>query len=53
MSEGELLVISYDEERQLQVQNPEFGIFLLQLANGRMFQNMNKLESELAQLRGA
>ena len=51
--DGELLVISYDEVRQLQVQNPNFGLYFLQIASSRMFQNMQKLESELAQFRAS
>ena len=49
VTDGELLVISYTEVRQLQVQNPEFGLYFLQIASSRMFQNMQKLEAELAQ----
>jgi CRP/FNR family cyclic AMP-dependent transcriptional regulator len=52
VSDAELLVISYDEVRQLQVQNPHFGLYFLQVASSRMFQNMQKLEAELVQLRG-
>ena len=53
ISEGQLLVISYDEVRQLQVQNPLFGMYFLEIASGRMVQNMRRLEAELAQFRQA
>jgi signal-transduction protein with cAMP-binding, CBS, and nucleotidyltransferase domain len=53
ISDGELLVISYDEVRQLQVQNPSFGLYFLQLASSRMFQNMQRLEAELARYRAS
>lgn len=51
VSDGELLVTSYDEIRQLQVQNPAFGLYFLQIASSRMFQNMQRLEVELNKLR--
>lgn len=53
ISDGQLLVISYDEVRQLQVQNPSFGMYFLEIASSRMFQNMQRLEAENAQLRAA
>ena len=53
ISDGRLLVITYDEVRQLQVQNPSFGIYLLEIVSNRMFQNIQRLESEIAQLRTA
>ena len=49
---GDMLVISYDEVRQLQVQNPGFALYFLQVATGRLFQNMKAMERELAELRG-
>lgn len=51
VSDGRLLVISYDEVRQLQAQAPMFGVFLLQIVGNRMFQNIQRLEAENAQLR--
>lgn len=51
VEDGQLLVITYDEVRQLQVQNPSFGLYFLQVASGRMFQNMKRMETEIAQLR--
>jgi Cyclic nucleotide-binding domain len=52
-SDGQLLVISYDEIRQLQVQNPSFGMYFLEIASSRMFQNMQRLEAEIVRLRVA
>jgi len=51
VQDGEVLVISYDEIRQLQVQNPAFAIYFLQVVSARMFQNTQRLEGELNQLR--
>lgn len=51
VSDGRLLVISYDEVRQLQAQAPLFGVFLLQIVGNRMFQNIQRLEAENAQSR--
>jgi hypothetical protein len=48
---GDVLSISYDELRQLYFQNPEFGFFFLRLTSGRLFENMARLEEELAALR--
>lgn len=47
-TDGELLVISYSEVKQLYYQNPEFGFYFLRLATGRLFHNMNMLEAQLA-----
>jgi hypothetical protein len=53
VQKGQLLVISYDEVRQLQVQDPLFGLYFLEVASSRMFKNMQRLEAELVQLRSA
>jgi CRP/FNR family cyclic AMP-dependent transcriptional regulator len=53
IQKGQLLVISYDEVRQLQVQDPLFGLYFLEIASSRMFKNLQRLEVELAQLRSA
>ncbi len=50
---GEVLTISYDQLRQLYFQNPEFGFYFLRLTSERLFQNMTRLEAELAALRAA
>src|SRR6266404_5894559 len=48
---GELLEITYGQVRQLYYQNPTFGFFFLQLTSGRLFENIKRLELEVAQLR--
>lgn len=45
---GEVLQINYDQVRQLYYQNPQFGFYFLQLSTRRLFQNIARLESELA-----
>jgi hypothetical protein len=47
---GEVLSITYDEVRQLYFQNPEFGFYFLRLASERLFNNMEKMEAEIARL---
>ena len=48
---GELLEITYGQIKQLYYQNPTFGFFFLQLISRRLFENVNQLEKEVAQLR--
>ncbi len=48
---GELLEITYEQVRQLYFQNPTFGFFFLQLASKRLFENIRRLEAEVAGLR--
>jgi CRP/FNR family cyclic AMP-dependent transcriptional regulator len=50
---GEVLTISYDEVRQLYFQNPEFGFYFLRLASERLFNNMAKMEAEIARLKAS
>jgi CRP-like cAMP-binding protein len=50
---GVILAIGYDELRQLYFQNPEFGFYFLRLTSERLFQNMARLEQELAAARAA
>jgi len=45
---GQVLVITYEQVRQLYFQNPQFGFYFLQLTTGRLFENIAKLETELA-----
>lgn len=49
---GEVLTIAYDQVRQLYFQNPTFGFYFLRLTTRRLFQNIARLEDELASLRG-
>lgn len=53
VEEGELLQISYDQVKQLYYQNPKFGFYFLQLTSRRLFDNIGKLEKELAACRAA
>ena len=48
---GELLEITYGQVKQLYYQNPTFGFSFLQLTSGRLFENIKRLELEVAQLR--
>jgi CRP-like cAMP-binding protein len=48
---GTLLQISYDRVEQLFFQNPKFGFYLLRLITRRLFENIHRLESELARCR--
>jgi CRP/FNR family cyclic AMP-dependent transcriptional regulator len=51
LESGELLEISYGEVKQLYFQNQIFGYFFLQLATRRLFENIDRLEAEVARLR--
>jgi CRP-like cAMP-binding protein len=51
MEEGTLLQIGYGQVEQLFFQNPKFGYYFLKLITQRLFQNIAKLESELARSR--
>ncbi|MBB4039539.1 hypothetical protein GGR34_001181 [Microvirga flocculans] len=53
LDDGEVLSISYDEVRQLYFQNPQFGFYFLRLTSERLFQNMERMEEEIARLRAA
>jgi CRP/FNR family cyclic AMP-dependent transcriptional regulator len=46
--DGEMLQITYDQLKQLYYQNPQFGFYFLQLAAGRLFEDIARLERELA-----
>ena len=49
---GQILVISYDQVRQLFFQNPKFGYYFMQLSARRLFDNMKRMQAELESLRG-
>lgn len=49
---GDILTITYDQIRQLYFQNPQFGFYFLRLATGRLFQDVARLEEELARRNG-
>jgi CRP/FNR family cyclic AMP-dependent transcriptional regulator len=48
---GELLEITYGQIKQLYFQNPRFGFYFLELTSRRLFDNIKRLEGEVAQLR--
>ena len=50
-ADGEVLTITYDQVRQLYFQNPEFGFYFLRLTTERLFENVGRLETEVAALR--
>lgn len=52
IAEGRFLAISYDQLKQLFVQNPQFGYFFLRLTTARLFANLAYLEAEVARLKG-
>ena len=45
---GEVMVASYSQVKQIYYQNPEFGFHFLELTSARLFQNIARLEGELA-----
>ena len=50
---GEALAITYDKLLELYFQNPEFGYYFLHLINGRLLQNIERLESMIGRNSGA
>ena len=50
---GTLLQANYAQVEQLLFQNPQFGSYFLKLVTQRLFQNVARLEGELAQCRQA
>lgn len=51
VEDGELLEITYSQIKQLYFQNPAFGFYFLELTSRRLFDNIARLEAEVAQLR--
>jgi len=47
IEDGQVLVATYQQVKELYFQNPEFGFYFLQLAAGRLFENIRNLEAEL------
>jgi CRP-like cAMP-binding protein len=45
---GDVQSLSYDRFEELYFQNPEFGLSFLKLTSRRLFQNIARLEQELA-----
>ncbi len=48
IGDGELMKISYEQVKQLYYQNPQFGFYFIQLTTRRLFENIARLERELA-----
>ncbi len=51
VEDGTVLVIGYDEVRQLYFQNPQFGFYFLNLIGKRLFDNIERLEARLVERR--
>ncbi|MBV9954146.1 MAG: Crp/Fnr family transcriptional regulator [Pseudolabrys sp.] len=52
-ADGEVLQITYEQVKQLYFQNPQFGFYFLQLITKRLFENIGKLERQLASYKAA
>jgi CRP/FNR family transcriptional regulator, cyclic AMP receptor protein len=50
---GKLLEITYSQLRQLYFQNPKFGFYFIELISKRLFENIARLEAEIAALRAS
>jgi CRP/FNR family transcriptional regulator, cyclic AMP receptor protein len=48
---GQILVITYDQVRQLFFQNPKFGYYFMQLSARRLFENLKWAQAENETLR--
>ena len=48
---GQILVITYDQVRQLFFQNPKFGYYFMQLSARRLFENLKRAQAENETLR--
>jgi hypothetical protein len=53
IEDGEALSITYEQVQQLYYQNPTFGFYFLRLATARLFENIGRMEGELARLKAA
>jgi hypothetical protein len=53
VEEGEALSITYEQVEQLYYQNPTFGFYFLRLATARLFDNVGRMEAELARQQSA
>ena len=48
LDDGEVLSLAYEKFEELYYQNPEFGLGFLKLTSKRLFENIARLETELA-----
>jgi len=53
IEEGNVLSITYEQVEQLYYQNPTFGFYFLRLATARLFENVGRIENELARQQSA
>jgi CRP/FNR family transcriptional regulator, cyclic AMP receptor protein len=53
IEDGEALSITYEQVEQLYYQNPTFGFYFLKLATARLFENINRMQDELARYHAA
>jgi CRP/FNR family transcriptional regulator, cyclic AMP receptor protein len=53
IADGETLSITYEQVEELYYQNPTFGFYFLRLATERLFDNINRLQSDLESQRPA
>ena len=47
IEDGQVLVATYQQVKELYFQNPEFGFYFMRLAGERLFENVRNLEAEL------
>jgi CRP/FNR family cyclic AMP-dependent transcriptional regulator len=47
IEDGEALSITYEQVEQLYYQNPTFGFYFLRLATARLFENIQRLQTDL------
>lgn len=52
VEDGEMMAATYSQLKQIYYQNPEFGFHFLELTSARLFQNIARLEDELAVCKG-
>jgi CRP/FNR family transcriptional regulator, cyclic AMP receptor protein len=48
IEDGEVLTATYQQVKELYFQNPQFGFYFLRLTTERLFENIGRLENELA-----
>lgn len=48
LEDGEVLTATYQQVKELYFQNPQFGFYFLRLTSERLFENISRLEQELA-----
>jgi CRP/FNR family cyclic AMP-dependent transcriptional regulator len=48
LEDGEVLTAGYQQVKELYFQNPQFGFYFLRLTSERLFENISRLENELA-----